>query len=178
MTATTSRKAAIFTGFQDTASYLQQNIERDASLVGNRKWSVVIGSQTSANERERELERFCPESVTGQQGYKPQGGEVDALISTDILSEGQNLQQAQAVLSFDMPWNPQRVVQRNGRIIRLRSPHDTAFLYTMLPVHGALDKLLRLESRLQTKILAANAAMGMETPFLPIRLPSPRSTRT
>ena len=58
------------------------------------------------------------------------------MLSTDILSEGQNLQQAQAVLSFEMPWNPQRVVQRNGRIIRLRSPHDTAYLYTLPPQTG------------------------------------------
>ena len=83
-----------------------------------------------------------------------------------ILSEGQNLQQAQAVLSFDMPWNPQRVVQRNGRIIRLRSPHDTAYLYTLLPKQGDLDRLLKLEAKLQAKIMAANASVGMETPIL------------
>ena len=53
-----------------------------------------------------ELERFCPESVTDEPGFQPEGGEVDVIVSTDILSEGQNLQQAQAVLSFDMPWNP------------------------------------------------------------------------
>ena len=64
---------------------------------------------------------------------RPHDGEVDVLLSTDILSEGQNLQQAQAVLSYDMPWNPQRVVQRNGRVIRLRSLHEAAYLYTLLP---------------------------------------------
>ena len=99
-------------------------------------------------------------------GFRPEGGEVDVMISTDILSEGQNLQQAQAVLSFDMPWNPQRVVQRNGRVIRLRSPHDTAYLYTLLPKQGDLDRLLKLEAKLQAKIMAANASVGMETPVL------------
>ena len=166
MTTMPSQKIAIFTAFQDTAAYLQEEIENHSDLLGDRKWTVVIGAETSADSRAKELERFCPESVRGQEGFQPDGGEVDVLLSTDILSEGQNLQQAQAVLSFDMPWNPQRVVQRNGRIIRLRSPHDTAYLYTLLPKQGDLDRLLKLEAKLQAKIMAANASVGMETPVL------------
>ena len=166
METTPSQKVAVFTAFQDTAVYLKDQIESQPDVLGDRKWTVVIGSETSADARTRELERFCPESVTGEPGYRPDGGEVDVILSTDILSEGQNLQQAQAVLSFDMPWNPQRVVQRNGRIIRLRSPHDTAYLYTLLPKQGDLDRLLKLEAKLQAKIMAANASVGMETPIL------------
>ena len=166
MEATPSQKVAVFTAFQDTAVYLKEQIESQPDVLGDRKWTVVIGSETSADARTRELERFCPESVSGEPGLRPDGGEVDVILSTDILSEGQNLQQAQAVLSFDMPWNPQRVVQRNGRIIRLRSPHDTAYLYTLLPKQGDLDRLLKLESKLQAKIMAANASVGMETPIL------------
>ena len=166
MAATPSQKIAIFTAFQDTATYLKERIENQPDVLGDREWTVVIGSETSADTRTRELERFCPESVTDKPGFQPDDGEVDVIISTDILSEGQNLQQAQAVLSFDMPWNPQRVVQRNGRIIRLRSPHDTAYLYTLLPEQGDLDRLLKLEAKLQAKIMAANASVGMETPVL------------
>ena len=166
MEATPSQKVAVFTAFQDTAVYLNEQIESQPDVLGDRKWTVVIGSETSAEARIRELERFCPESVTGEPGFRPDGGEVEVILSTDILSEGQNLQQAQAVLSFDMPWNPQRVVQRNGRIIRLRSPHDTAYLYTLLPKQGDLDRLLNLEAKLQAKIMAANASVGMETPVL------------
>ncbi len=166
MAATPSKKVAVFTAFQDTAAYLKQCIERQPDLLGGREWTVAIGSETSADARTRELERFCPESVSGEPGFRPGGGEVDVMLSTDILSEGQNLQQAQAVLSFDMPWNPQRVVQRNGRIIRLRSPHDTAYLYTLLPKQGDLIRLLDLEAKLQAKIMAANASVGMETPVL------------
>ena len=166
MEATPSKKVAVFTAFQDTAVYLKERIESEPNVLGDREWTVVIGSDTSADARTRELERFCPESVTGEPGFRPEGGEVDVILSTDILSEGQNLQQAQAVLSFDMPWNPQRVVQRNGRVIRLRSPHDTAYLYTLLPKQGDLDRLLKLEAKLQAKIMAANASVGMETPIL------------
>ena len=166
MTATPSQKVAIFTGFQDTAAYLKKRVESHPEVLGSREWTVVVGSETSADARTRELERFCPESVRDEPGFQPEGGEVDVIISTDILSEGQNLQQAQAVLSFDMPWNPQRVVQRNGRIIRLRSPHQTAYLYTLLPKQGDLERLLELEAKLQVKIMAANASVGMETPVL------------
>lgn len=163
---TKSKKVAVFTAFQDTAIYLKEHIERRPEILRDREWTVVIGSETSADARTRELERFCPVSITDDPEFRPEGGEVDVLISTDILSEGQNLQQAQAVLSFDMPWNPQRVVQRNGRIIRLKSPHDTAYLYTLLPKQGDLDSLLELEAKLETKIKAANASVGMETPVL------------
>ena len=166
MAVTPSQKVAIFTAFQDTAAYLKERIEGQPDVLGDREWTVVIGAETSADARTRELERFCPESVRDEPGFRPGGGEVDVIISTDILSEGQNLQQAQAVLSYDMPWNPQRVVQRNGRIIRLRSPHDTAYLYTLLPKQGDLDRLLKLEAKLQAKIMAANASVGMETPVL------------
>ena len=166
LSSTTAKKVAIFTSFQDTASYLKEMIEASPDILRNRSWTVVIGSETSADARTRELERFCPESVTGDPHFVPSGGEVDVMLSTDILSEGQNLQQAQAVLSYDMPWNPQRVVQRNGRVIRLRSPHKTAYLYTLLPEQGDLDRLLRLEAKLRAKIMAANASVGMETPVL------------
>ena len=166
MRATPSQKVAVFTAFQDTAIYLKERIESQPDLLGGREWTVVMGSETNADARIRELERFCPESVRDEPEFQPEGGEVDVIVCTDILSEGQNLQQAQAVLSFDMPWNPQRVVQRNGRIIRLRSPHDTAYLYTLLPKQGDLDRLLKLEAKLQTKIMAANVSMGMETPVL------------
>jgi len=105
--------------------------------------------------------RFSPKTVV-RPDYEPADGEVDLLLSTDVLSEGQNLQQAQAVVSYDMPWNLQRVVQRNGRVIRLLSPHDEVFLTTMLPEAGDLEELLRLESTVRAKIRAAGV-FGMES---------------
>ena len=106
------------------------------------------------------LARFCPETVI-RPGYDPTGGEVDLLLSNDVLSEGQNLQQAAAVISYDMPWNPQRVVQRYGRVVRLKSPHDTVSLVSMLPEPGDLELILRLEAAIQRKIVAARP-YGME----------------
>ena len=166
MATTAAQKVAIFTSFQDTAEYLKQAIEADPSLLKGRTWAAVIGAGASEAERERAINRFCPELAEGVFDLEQYGGEIDVLLSTDVLSEGQNLQQAQAVLSYDMPWNPQRVVQRNGRVIRLRSHHDMVFLYTLMPQDDELEELLRLEAALQAKIRAANASMGMETPVL------------
>ena len=168
MANTPSQKVAIFSSFGDSVEYLVDRIKSDPSILNGRAWTSVIGGETDPNQRAIAVERFCPasesEAIDGST-TRP-NDEVDVLISTDVLSEGQNLQQAQAVLSYDMPWNPQRVVQRNGRVIRLRSPHEVAFLYTLLPVDGALEKLLKLESNIQAKILAANASIGMESPVL------------
>ena len=168
MANTPSQKVAIFSSFGDTVEYLVDHIQSDPSILNGRAWIPVVGGDTDPNQRARAIERFCPasESEAANGSTTRPDDEVDVLISTDVLSEGQNLQQAQAVLSYDMPWNPQRVVQRNGRVIRLRSPHDMAFLYTLLPEDGALEKLLKLESNIQAKILAANASIGMESPVL------------
>ncbi len=110
-----ARKIAVFATFGATVRYLDENLPE---LVGGRERVVVIGGETTPDERTAALGRFAPDTVV-HPDYEPPDGEVDLLLSTDVLSEGQNLQQAQAVISYDMPWNPQRVVQRNGRVIRL-----------------------------------------------------------
>ena len=166
MATTASQKVVVFTSFRDTAEYLRRAFEQDPDLIDGREWAAVVGADTSETERATAIDRLCPDFAVIPGAAASEHGEIDVLLSTDVLSEGQNLQQAQAVLSYDMPWNPQRVVQRNGRVIRLRSPHETAFLYTLLPRDDELDELLGLEARLQAKIRAANASMGMETPVL------------
>jgi superfamily II DNA or RNA helicase len=153
------RKVAVFATYAETVRYLDENLP---ARVGGRERVVVIGTETSPDERLRALGRFSPATVV-RPDYVPPEGEVDLLLATDVLSEGQNLQQAQAVVSYDMPWNPQRVVQRNGRVIRLMSEHDEVHLVTMLPKPGALERLLGLEARIQAKIRAAGGVYGMES---------------
>jgi superfamily II DNA or RNA helicase len=154
-----AEKVAVFSTFGATVDYLNQHLPERA---GGRERVTVIGGDTTPDERTAALSRFAPDTVV-EPGYEPPDGEVGLLLSTDVLSEGQNLQQAQAVISYDMPWNPQRVVQRNGRVIRLRSPHDEVFLTTMLPAPGELERLLGLEARIQGKIKAASGVFGMES---------------
>jgi superfamily II DNA or RNA helicase len=156
-----SKKVAVFATYADTVRYLDEHLP---ILVGGRERVTVIGTDTDPDMRTRALARFAPNTVV-EPGYSPPDGEVDLLLSTDVLSEGQNLQQAGAVVSYDMPWNPQRVVQRNGRVIRLKSPHETVTLTTMLPVAGDLDRALRLEATIRRKVVAARL-YGMETPVI------------
>lgn len=156
-----AQKVAVFATFGDTIAYLDRHLPE---LVGSRRRVVVIGGESDPDTRTGMLARFCPETVVAQD-YEPPEGEVDLLLSTDVLSEGQNLQQAAAVTSYDMPWNPQRVVQRNGRVIRLRSPHEQVYLTTMLPTPGELEELLRLEAAIRRKVLAASL-YGMESGVL------------
>ena len=86
----------------------------------------------------------------------------DILITTDVLAEGVNLQQAGRMVNFDLPWNPMRLVQRHGRIDRIGSPHKKVVIGCFFPAAN-LDKLLKLEVTLQRKIAYANAAIGAGT---------------
>ena len=152
-----SEKIAVFSTFADTVKYLDKELPQP---VAGRERVTVIGGDTTPDERTALLSRFCPETVV-RPGYRPEDGEVNLLLSNDVLSEGQNLQQAAAVISYDMPWNPQRMVQRYGRVIRLKSPHNEVHLTTMLPEPGELEELLKLEIAIRRKIVAARP-YGME----------------
>jgi superfamily II DNA or RNA helicase len=152
-----SQKVIVFSAFADTARYLDEHLP---DPVEGRRRVTVIGADTNPDERTRLLARFCPDTVV-RAGYAPPDGEVDLMLGNDVLSEGQNLQQAGAVISYDMPWNPQRVVQRYGRVVRLKSPHQQVSLATMLPNQGQLEQFLQLEAAIRRKIIAARP-YGME----------------
>ena len=152
-----SEKVVVFSTFADTVEYLDAQLPPS---VSGRARVTVIGADTSPDERTKLLSRFCPDTVV-RPGYRPSEPEVDLLLSNDVLSEGQNLQQAAAVISYDMPWNPQRMVQRYGRVIRLKSPHEEVHLTTMLPEQGDLEEILKLEIAIRRKIVAARP-YGME----------------
>ncbi|MYG92581.1 MAG: hypothetical protein F4196_06840 [Acidimicrobiia bacterium] len=156
-----SQKVIVFSTFADTVRYLDENLP---DPLGDRQRVTVIGAETNPDERSALLARFCPDTVV-RPDYQPEEGEVDLLLSNDVLSEGQNLQQAAAVISYDMPWNPQRVVQRYGRVIRLKSEHEQVHLTTMLPEPGDLEEILSLEAAIRRKIKAART-FGMEIQVL------------
>jgi superfamily II DNA or RNA helicase len=153
-----SKKVAVFATFAETIQYLDEHLPKE---FAGRTRVTVIGTQSDPDTRLQALGRFCPKTVV-RDDYVPPDGEVDLLLSTDVLSEGQNLQQAAHVISYDMPWNPQRVVQRYGRVIRLKSDHTRVTLSTMLPTPGELERLLGLEATIRRKIVAASV-FGMDT---------------
>ena len=84
----------------------------------------------------------------------------DILVTTDVLAEGVNLQQARHIINYDLPWNPMRLVQRHGRIDRIGSKHREVFIRCVFP-DTRLDELLGLEERLNRKIAQAAASIGV-----------------
>ena len=107
---------------------------------------------------------FAPRTTDAPVGREED--RYDILVTTDVLAEGVNLQQARHIINYDLPWNPMRLVQRHGRIDRIGSPHDRVFLRCFFP-DVQLDDLLGLELRLQRKIAQAAASVGVEGEILP-----------
>ena len=91
--------------------------------------------------------------------------EIDILISTDVLSEGQNLQDAGVLLNYDLHWNPVRMIQRAGRIDRVGSPHRELLIYNCFP-EAELEELLGLVGRLQKRIADIGRNIGNDASIL------------
>lgn len=91
---------------------------------------------------------------------------VDLLITTDLLSEGLNLQEASVIVHLDLPWNPARLEQRVGRALRLGSRHEAVTVYSIAPPATA-ERLLRIEARLREKLSVAQRTVGIAGRILP-----------
>lgn len=156
-----ARKTLVFTTFSDTLEYvktfLQEAIETDPELAYLRGRVAFGTGDLSAEERVDLAVGFAPRSMRPDDDVAPD--RFDLLISTDILSEGQNLQQCGRVVNYDLPWNPMRIAQRNGRVDRIGSPHECVSIVCFFP-DTELDRLLGLERMLLRKIAHANAAVG------------------
>ncbi len=148
------RKVLLFTYYKDTARYLYRELggpKGDSWRAGSGNPNVRrMDSGAPTRERSRLIEAFAP-NANGRPELAGSPEEVDVLVSTDVLSEGQNLQDCGVVVNFDLHWNPTRMVQRAGRVDRLLSPHDTVWIYNMFPDAG-LEKLLGLVESLNRKI--------------------------
>jgi superfamily II DNA or RNA helicase len=145
-------KTIVFTDAQPTARYLLQRLRhrRVAAVFGH------VGRFASGDAARREVLRaFAPRA---QGGAAPCAAlETDVLVATDLLSEGLNLQDAERVVHYDLPWSPARLAQRVGRIDRLGSTHQSISTITFLPPPG-LARALEIEERLATKANAQHVA--------------------
>jgi len=145
-------KTIVFTDAQPTARYLLQRLRhgRVAAVFGHAGRFA-----TGPVARQEVLRAFAPRA---QGGSRPVAAlETDVLIATDLLSEGLNLQDAERVVHYDLPWSPARLAQRVGRIDRLGSTHSTISTVTFLPP-PALARALEIEERLARKIGAQQVA--------------------
>lgn len=168
------QKVIIFTEFADTARYLEQELTR-AGIQGLHR----IDGSSSQKHRSDVIRRFAPyynglsSAELAAQGKQP----IRVLISTDILSEGLNLQDATRMINYDLHWNPVRLMQRVGRVDRRMSPDVEARIladhpelkelrgkvafWNFLPP-DELDELLRLFQRVTSKVLVISRTLGIE----------------
>ena len=130
-------KVIVFTQFADTVRYLGQQLERR----GVRKLAAVTGD---TEDPTRIAWRFSPEANEKRQEIAPEG-EVDVLIATDVLSEGQNLQDGAIVVNFDLPWAIIRLIQRAGRVDRIGQKSEKILCYSFLPADG-VERIIRLRA--------------------------------
>ncbi len=167
------RKVIIFTTFTDTAVELHRRLEagianaaKGSALADYRKRLAppVFGARggTSQEERAKTLAGFAPMTAgeVRDDGTPVSKDIYDIIVTTDVLAEGVNLQQAGRMVNYDLPWNPMRLVQRHGRIDRIGSPHKQVVIGCFFPAKN-VDELLKLEETLQRKIAYANAAIGV-----------------
>ncbi len=164
------RKVLIFNYFADTAEwiaeYLRDKLDTDRRLAAYRgRMAVVRGTEGYEDVGRREaVYGFAPDSTEAPSGFTED--RFDILITTDVLAEGMNLQQASRIINYDLPWNPMRLVQRHGRIDRIGSPHSDVYLTCIFP-DRQIEKLLALEDRIRRKLAQAAASVGLEDEVIP-----------
>ncbi len=163
------RKVLLFTSYYDTAEYIRKELAGDTAWQASAGDPVVatITGETKAEERTRIVERFAPNAnrPAGQPFWRPDDAEIQLLISTDVLSEGQNLQDAGVIINYDLHWNPVRLIQRAGRVDRIGSDFETITLYNVFP-EDELESLLGLVRRLSQRIQAIDQSVGLDASVL------------
>lgn len=153
-----NKKIIIFTAFADTAKYLYKNISVWAKDNYNLNSALVTGSENpkttikmSRVDLNKVLINFSPISKEREKVMPEIKEEIDILIATDCISEGQNLQDCDYLINYDIHWNPVRIVQRFGRIDRLGSRNTCIKLVNFWP-SIELDEYIHLEGRVKQKM--------------------------
>ncbi len=151
-----TEKILIFTQFADTASYLGEQ------LVQAGIGSVASATGNSADPT-RLAWRFSPDSNDKRDLFAPDQ-ELRILIATDVLSEGQNLQDAHIVVNYDLPWAIIRLIQRAGRVDRIGQKADKIFCYSFLPAEG-VERIINLRSRIRQRLQENAEVVGADESF-------------
>lgn len=156
-----NRKVIIFTAFADTAHYLYDQIAAEMLTQHRLHTGRVTGSDApkstlgKGHDFQTLLTLFSPRSKEKAAIMPDEPGEIDILIATDCISEGQNLQDCDFLVNYDIHWNPVRIIQRFGRIDRIGSPNAQIQLANYWP-DITLDDYIKLKERVENRMIIAD----------------------
>lgn len=175
-----NRKIILFTAFTDTARYLYDELLPLARECGLEA-ALVTGDGCKATfgraRFQDVLVNFAPRAKRrGSMRGADTGGEIDLLIATDCISEGQNLQDADLLVNVDIHWNPVRLIQRFGRIDRIGSRNDTIRMVNFWPTED-LNKYLRLKDRVEARMALVDLSATGDDDLLNARTGADRDAR-
>ena len=151
-----NKKIIVFTQFADTVRYLEKNLK----LKGISRMAGVTGDSPDPTVL---AWRFSPESNEKRGRIRPDA-ELRLLVTTDVLSEGQNLQDCFIVVNYDLPWAIIRLVQRAGRVDRIGQKAESILCYSFLPAEG-VERIIRLRDRVRIRLQENAEVVGTDEAF-------------
>lgn len=149
-------KVLLFTQFADTVRYLEAQLR-------SRGLAKVAGATGDSADPTALAWRFSPESNQKRAEVSPEQ-ELRVLVATDVLSEGQNLQDCAVVLNYDLPWAIIRLIQRAGRVDRIGQKADKILCYSFLPADG-VERIIRLRARVRQRLKENAEVVGTDESF-------------
>ncbi|MCK5505333.1 MAG: SWF/SNF helicase family protein, partial [Thermodesulfovibrionia bacterium] len=149
-------KIIIFSQYADTVNYLESELK-------NRGVSKLSGATGDSEDPTGIAWRFSPKSNDKTDIVKPED-ELRVIIATDVLSEGQNLQDCSIVVNYDLPWAIIRLIQRAGRVDRIGQQAEKIMCYSFLPADG-VERIIRLRSRVRIRLHENAEVVGTDEAF-------------
>ncbi|PFP32986.1 NgoFVII family restriction endonuclease [Priestia megaterium] len=156
------KKVLIFTQYADTANYLDRSIQ----LFGIEKAKSVTGD---TEEPTSIVWKFSPKS---NNKVVPKSEQIRVLVATDVLSEGQNLQDCSIIVNYDLPWAIIRLIQRAGRVDRIGQESEEILCYSFMPAEG-IEKIISLRARVSARLRANAEVIGTDEEFFEEDIISP-----
>ncbi len=151
-----NQKVIVFTQFADTVRYLEHHL----NARGVVKMAAVTGDSADPTGT---AWRFSPRSNEKEDRIPPEE-ELRVLVATDVLSEGQNLQDCAIVVNYDLPWAIIRLIQRAGRVDRIGQQAQEILCYSFLPADG-IERLIRLRARVRSRLSDNAEVVGTDEAF-------------
>lgn len=149
-----TEKILVFSQFSDTVHYLIRKLE----MAGIKRSAAVTGDSEDVTDL---AYRFSPQS---NRKTIPPDQELRILVATDVLSEGQNLQDAFIIVNYDLPWTIIRLIQRAGRVDRIGQKSNRILCYSFLPADG-IERIIRLRAKVRARLYANSEVVGTDESF-------------